>query len=163
EGLSPQGAVVIFVLASGGAFLWTKTQAHDRVARLTSAQRGYPKAVRIVLSSLLLLLFPVVAGPYIGQVMMLVGLYILMGMGLNLEVGLAGLLDLGFVAFFAVGAYVTALLTADSPHALASYTILPSLSYWAAMPLAIISSIIVGVLFGIPVLGVRGDYLAVAT
>ena len=56
---------------------------------------------------------------------MLVGLYILMGMGLNLEVGLAGLLDLGFVAFFAVGAYTTAILTADSPHALAVYTSLP--------------------------------------
>ena len=50
-----------------------------------------------------LIVFPLVAGNYIGQVMMLVGLYILMGMGLNLEVGLAGLLDLGFVAFFAVG------------------------------------------------------------
>jgi branched-chain amino acid transport system permease protein len=95
--------------------------------------------------------------------MMLVGLYILMGMGLNLEVGLAGLLDLGFVAFFAVGAYTTAILTADSPHALASYTAIPSLSYWAAMPIAVLASIVVGVLFGIPVLGVRGDYLAVAT
>ena len=76
----------------------------------------------------LLVLTPIVAGSYIGQVMLLVGLYMLMGMGLNLEVGLAGLLDLGFVAFFAVGAYATALLTADSPHALASYTPLPSLS-----------------------------------
>ena len=111
----------------------------------------------------LLVLLPVVAGSYIGQVMMLVGLYILMGMGLNLEVGLAGLLDLGFVAFFAVGAYTTAILTADSPHALASYTAIPSLSYWAAMPIAVLASIVVGVLFGIPVLGVRGDYLAVAT
>ena len=64
-------------------------------------------------------MLPLVAGAYIGQVMMLVGLYILMGMGLNLEVGLAGLLDLGFVAFFAVGAYVTALLTGDNPHAAA--------------------------------------------
>ena len=45
----------------------------------------------------------------------MVGLFILMGMGLNLEVGIAGLLDLGFVAFYAVGAYATALLTADSP------------------------------------------------
>jgi branched-chain amino acid transport system permease protein len=80
-----------------------------------------------------------------------------MGIGLNLEVGLAGLLDLGFVAFFAVGAYTTALLTADSPHALMH------LSYWAAMPVAVLLSIGVGVLFGIPVLGVRGDYLAVAT
>ncbi len=106
---------------------------------------------------MLVLLFPMLGGSYAGQVMMLVGLYTLMGMGLNLEVGLAGLLDLGFVAFFAVGAYTTALLTADSPHALAA------LSYWEAMPLAVMASVGVGVLFGVPVLGMRGDYLAVAT
>ena len=87
----------------------------------------------------------------------MVGLFILMGMGLNLEVGIAGLLDLGFVAFYAVGAYTTALLTADSPFALAH------LSYWQAMPIAVLASMIVGVIFGIPVLKVRGDYLAVAT
>jgi branched-chain amino acid transport system permease protein len=166
EGLSPGGAVAIFILVGGGALLWTsvlRRQVLDRFARLTATQQGYARAGRGVLFILLLVLFPVVAGSYIGQVMLLVGLYILMGMGLNLEVGLAGLLDLGFVAFFAVGAYSTALLTADSPHALASYTALPSLSYWAAMPIAVICSVIVGVLFGIPVLGVRGDYLAVAT
>ena len=104
-----------------------------------------------------LVVLPAVAGSYVGQVLMLVGLYILMGMGLNLEVGLAGLLDLGFVAFFAVGAYSTALLTADSSHALLHLT------YWEAMPIAVLLSIFVGVLFGLPVLGVRGDYLAVAT
>jgi branched-chain amino acid transport system permease protein len=87
----------------------------------------------------------------------MVGLFILMGMGLNLEVGIAGLLDLGFVAFYAVGAYTTALLTADSPFALAN------LSYWEAMPIAVLASVIVGIIFGIPVLKVRGDYLAVAT
>ena len=166
EGLSPEGAAVIFVVAAGGAALWTTTlrrRVETLFARLTPSQQGYARAAKVILGVLLLVLFPVVAGSYIGQVMMLVGLYILMGMGLNLEVGLAGLLDLGFVAFFAVGAYVTALLTADSPHALASYTALPSLSYWAAMPIAVLCSIIVGVLFGIPVLGVRGDYLAVAT
>ncbi|HLJ22233.1 MAG TPA: branched-chain amino acid ABC transporter permease, partial [Stellaceae bacterium] len=108
-------------------------------------------------------LIPIVAGNYIGQVLMLVGLYILMGMGLNLEVGLAGLLDLGFVAFFAVGAYTTALLTADSPHSLAAIAGFPHLNFWMAMPVAVMMSVIVGVLFGIPVLGVRGDYLAVAT
>jgi len=94
-----------------------------------------------------LAILPALAGSYIGQVLMLVGLYILMGMGLNLEVGLAGLLDLGFVAFFAVGAYATALLTADNPHALMH------LSYWAAMPVSVVLAIGVGVLFGIPVLG----------
>ena len=82
-----------------------------------------------------LVVLPALAGSYIGQVLMLVGLYILMGMGLNLEVGLAGLLDLGFVAFFAVGAYTTALLTADSPHALLH------LSYWLAMPIAVLLSV----------------------
>jgi len=166
EGLTLEGALMIFVLASGATFVWTawlRGPARERLIHLSPAQRRYAKAVRVVLFILVLVLLPVVAGSYIGQVMMLVGLYILMGMGLNLEVGLAGLLDLGFVAFFAVGAYTTAILTADSPHALASYTAIPSLSYWAAMPIAVLASIVVGVLFGIPVLGVRGDYLAVAT
>jgi branched-chain amino acid transport system permease protein len=166
EGLTLEGALMIFVLASGATFVWTawlRGPARERLIQLSPAQRRYVKAVRVALFILVLVLLPVVAGSYIGQVMMLVGLYILMGMGLNLEVGLAGLLDLGFVAFFAVGAYTTAILTADSPHALASYTAIPSLSYWAAMPIAVLASIVVGVLFGIPVLGVRGDYLAVAT
>jgi branched-chain amino acid transport system permease protein len=166
EGLTLRGALAIFTLASGGAFVWTRWMrepAHERFMRLSPAQKRHAKSARVVLFILVLVVFPVVAGSYIGQVMMLVGLYILMGMGLNLEVGLAGLLDLGFVAFFAVGAYATAILTADSPHALASYTAIPSLSYWAAMPIAVLGSVAVGVLFGIPVLGVRGDYLAVAT
>ena len=109
------------------------------------------------LPSLLAVLFPLYAGNFIGQVLLMVGLFILMGMGLNLEVGIAGLLDLGFVAFYAVGAYATALLTADSRIALAH------LSYWEAMPIAVLCSVIVGILFGVPVLKVRGDYLAVAT
>ncbi|MBV9701759.1 MAG: hypothetical protein JO163_03440, partial [Methylobacteriaceae bacterium] len=93
EGLSLQGALVIFVLAGGGALLWTRVLSgrfRNRVARLSPAQRTYAGAARIVVFILLLVLFPVVAGSYIGQVMMLVGLYMLMGMGLNLEVGLAG-------------------------------------------------------------------------
>ena len=54
-------------------------------------------------------------------------------------------------------------MTADSPLALANYTMIPSLSFWAAMPLAVLAAVAVGVLFGVPVLGVKGDYLAVAT
>jgi branched-chain amino acid transport system permease protein len=156
DGLSPQGAVTIFILAALCAevigFIW-----RQRVARLTTHDHRRERMIRAGIALLILVLLPAVAGSYVGQVLMLVGLYILMGMGLNLEVGLAGLLDLGFVAFFAVGAYTTALLTADASHALAQ------LSYWAAMPIAVFLSIVVGVLFGLPVLGVRGDYLAVAT
>jgi branched-chain amino acid transport system permease protein len=144
EGLTPQGAVTIFILTALCSEVIGSVWRRERM-------------VRAGIALLVLALLPAVAGSYIGQVLMLVGLYILMGMGLNLEVGLAGLLDLGFVAFFAVGAYTTALLTADASHALAH------LSYWAAMPVAVFLSIIVGVLFGLPVLGVRGDYLAVAT
>jgi branched-chain amino acid transport system permease protein len=166
EGLEPRGAAAIFLLASAGAALWMgapRARFGEAFAGLSPRRRSQARALRAVGLVVLLILMPVLAGSYIGQVMLLVGLYMLMGMGLNLEVGLAGLLDLGFVAFFAVGAYATALLTADSSHALASYTPLPSLSFWAAAPIAVLASVVVGVLFGIPVLGVRGDYLAVAT
>ena len=156
EGLSVQGAIALFVIASGLSVLFRAAQ------RRLVLRRGAPdpKRTRLMwagISLAVLIVLPALAGSYIGQVLMLVGLYILMGMGLNLEVGLAGLLDLGFVAFFAVGAYTTAILTADSPHALMH------LSYWLAMPVAVFLSVCVGVLFGLPVLGVRGDYLAVAT
>ena len=112
---------------------------------------------KILIGLVLIIGFPAFAGNFIGQVLMLVGLYVLMGMGLNLELGLAGLLDLGFVAFFAVGAYTTALLTSNADIAIAN------MSFWQALPIAVVLSVVIGVLFGIPVLKVRGDYLAVAT
>ena len=156
EGLSPQGAIAIFVVV-GLCSEVIGSIGRRRAARIEVRDHRRERLVWAGLALLVLVLLPALAGSYIGQVLMLVGLYILMGMGLNLEVGLAGLLDLGFVAFFAVGAYTTALLTADSPHALAQ------LPYWGAMPVSVLLAVGVGVLFGLPVLGVRGDYLAVAT
>jgi branched-chain amino acid transport system permease protein len=156
EGLRPEGAVIIFIVTALCSELIGLMQRR-RIVRWPVRDHRRERMIWAGFALLGLVLLPAVAGSYVGQVLMLVGLYILMGMGLNLEVGLAGLLDLGFVAFFAVGAYTTALLTADAPHALAH------LSYWAAMPIAVFASIIVGVIFGLPVLGVRGDYLAVAT
>ncbi len=152
EGLSQQGAVAVFIVAA----LCSEAVGFFRRRRVVHDHRR-ERMIWAGVALLGLILLPALAGSYVGQVLMLVGLYILMGMGLNLEVGLAGLLDLGFVAFFAVGAYTTALLTADASHALAH------LPYFAAMPIAVLLSIFVGVLFGLPVLGVRGDYLAVAT
>jgi branched-chain amino acid transport system permease protein len=164
EGLTPEGAAVIFVIAIGASLLTTRRRARAVDAGSSSWwQSRNGQFAKAGIAMLVLVLLPILAGSYIGQVLMLVGLYILMGMGLNLEVGLAGLLDLGFVAFFAVGAYTTALLTADSPHSLVAIAGFPHLNFWAAMPIAVMISVIVGVLFGIPVLGVRGDYLAVAT
>jgi branched-chain amino acid transport system permease protein len=154
EGLSPEGAAVIFLTTGFVAVSWRSIL---RRRQIPAGDYPRQRLIRAAFAVAALALLPALAGSYIGQVLMMVGLYILMGMGLNLEVGLAGLLDLGFVAFFAVGAYATALLTANNPHALLH------LSYWAAMPIAVLLSIGVGVLFGIPILGVRGDYLAVAT
>jgi branched-chain amino acid transport system permease protein len=159
DGLKLDAAIVIAVAVAVGVALWARhrEQVFELLGRLPRRQRTGIRLTGMVLGVLALLLLPVLGGNFIAQVFMLVGLYVLMGMGLNLEIGLAGLLDLGFVAFFAVGAYSTALLTADSPYALIH------LSYWLAMPLAVLLSIVVGVLFGVPVLKVRGDYLAVAT
>ena len=159
DALKLEAAVAIVVVVAAGVALWMRIRDRivGRFERLPSAQRAGIRMTGITLGALVLLLFPLVAGNFIGQVLMFVGLYVLMGMGLNLEVGLAGLLDLGFVAFFAVGAYTTALLTADSPHALAQ------LSYWQALPIVVLLSLVVGVVFGVPVLKIRGDYLAVAT
>jgi branched-chain amino acid transport system permease protein len=156
EGLTPKGAGACFAVGALCAVAGTSLQQRRAVHGLVPDRRRQ-RLIRAGLALAAIALLPAFAGSYIGQVLMLVGLYILMGMGLNLEIGLAGLLDLGFVAFFAVGAYTTALLTADSPHALAH------LSYWGAMPVSVLLAVTVGVVFGLPVLGIRGDYLAVAT
>jgi branched-chain amino acid transport system permease protein len=85
-----------------------------------------------------------------------VGIYVLLGLGLNIVVGLAGLLDLGYVAFFAVGAYTVALLTAPIPHNLLW-------DFWVTVPLALALAALAGALLGVPVLRLRGDYLAIVT
>jgi branched-chain amino acid transport system permease protein len=103
-----------------------------------------------------LLILPQILGLFLSEVLTIVGLYVLLGLGLNIVVGYAGLLDLGYVAFFAIGAYVTAILT--SPE-LGFF----NLSFWQALPFAILIGILFGVLLGIPVLKMRGDYLAIAT
>jgi branched-chain amino acid transport system permease protein len=78
--------------------------------------------------------------------------YIMLGWGLNIVVGLAGLLDLGYVAFYAVGAYSYALLATTF-----------DLGFWTCLPLAGICAAFAGLMLGFPVLRLRGDYLAIVT
>jgi len=104
----------------------------------------------------LLFLMPQRLGQYWNFTLGTVGIYVLMGLGLNIVVGLAGLLDLGYVAFFAVGAYTIGLLTAPQPHGI-------MWDFWAVLPLGIVIASIAGILLGIPVLRLRGDYLAIVT
>ncbi|MEO8559143.1 MAG: high-affinity branched-chain amino acid ABC transporter permease LivM, partial [Rhodospirillales bacterium] len=79
-------------------------------------------------------------------------IYVMLGWGLNIVVGLAGLLDLGYVAFYAVGAYTYALLSTQF-----------GFTFWSALPLAGMMAGTLGILLGFPVLRLRGDYLAIVT
>jgi branched-chain amino acid transport system permease protein len=89
---------------------------------------------------------------YLLDLSILILTYIMLGWGLNIVVGLAGLLDLGYVAFYAIGAYSYALLAVNF-----------GLSFWICLPLAGILAAFWGVLLGFPVLRLRGDYLAIVT
>ena len=89
---------------------------------------------------------------YLLDLSILVLTYVMLGWGLNVVVGLAGLLDLGYVAFYAVGAYSYALLSTNF-----------GLSFWTCLPLAGILAALWGVMLGFPVLRLRGDYLAIVT
>lgn len=116
-----------------------------------------------------LLLMPLALGQYWNFTLGTVGIYVLMGLGLNIVVGLAGLLDLGYVAFFAVGAYTVGLLTSPPPDGVARsfWLFLPPDSiwrnFWVVLPLAVLVAALAGIVLGIPVLRLRGDYLAIVT
>jgi branched-chain amino acid transport system permease protein len=158
NGLTTQGAAALFILISGVILFWS-----FRGEAVKTGYHGLPAAGQKTLrwtgiAALLVVLFvlPQILGLFLSEVLTIVGLYVLLGLGLNIVVGYAGLLDLGYVAFFAIGAYVTAILT--SPE-LGFF----NLSFWQALPFAVLVGIVFGVLLGIPVLKMRGDYLAIAT
>ena len=97
-------------------------------------------------------IFPFFSNSYLLGVVILGLIYVLLGLGLNIVVGLAGLLDLGYVAFYAIGAYGLAL----------GYQYL-GLGFWTVLPLAAITAALAGCILGFPVLRLHGDYLAIVT
>ncbi len=98
------------------------------------------------------LIYPFVFPMYHTSIMISALVYVMLGLGLNIVVGLAGLLDLGYVAFYAVGAYSYALLNMHF-----------GLSFWMVLPISALLGAIFGTLLGYPVLRLRGDYLAIVT
>jgi branched-chain amino acid transport system permease protein len=168
-GLNVPGAFVAFIVAGVLAGVWTVRggAVHDRFRRLPGGERkGVAAAGWLVVLGLLAVL-PALVGENLSQVLGTVGLYVLLGLGLNIVVGYAGLLDLGYVAFFAVGAYAMALLTGahvvTSLGAVANPTFSLHLDFYAAIPLVVLVAAAVGLLIGAPVLRLRGDYLAIVT
>lgn len=108
---------------------------------------------------------PMFAGNLTNELLSNVGLFVLMGLGLNIVVGYAGMLDLGYVAFFAVGAYTTAILTsANSPYWSPELTLnFLKPGGWIILGVVIIVAAIAGIFVGTPVIRMRGDYLAIVT
>jgi branched-chain amino acid transport system permease protein len=137
------------------------------VSRLLDASRerllGLPKAVKLILlllAALVAYALPLLNPPILttpdtdfGGVLFIVTTYMLVALGLNIVVGYAGLLDLGYIGFYAVGAYTVGVLGSQHGH----------LSWLVCLPIAAVVAMISGVLLGAPTLRVRGDYLAIVT
>src|SRR3954447_23045075 len=124
----------------------------ERIERQVQAHRP----IVLGLGILLLLVYPWIApSDYWVRVACWVGLYGLLASGLNVVVGLAGLLDLGYVAFYGIGSYAFAMFASNQ------FDI--HWSFWVILVIAVAATATAGILLGIPVLRLRGDYLAIVT
>jgi branched-chain amino acid transport system permease protein len=159
DALKPVSALVIFVVATLLSALWInrRDMVKARYAALPSGQQGSLRWSARVVSGIVLLMLPWILGVFLSEVLDNVGLYILMALGLNIAVGLAGLLDLGYVTNFAVGAYVMGVLTSTGPLGIGEFP------FWIVLPVCILAAMFTGFMLALPVLRMRGDYLAIAT
>jgi branched-chain amino acid transport system permease protein len=111
-----------------------------------------PTRYYIVILLIVVAVYPLLANNYMIDVGITCLIYIVLGLGLNIVVGLAGLLDLGYIAFYAVGAYSYSLLNLHF-----------GISFWFCLPIGIVIGAICGCIIGYPTLRMRGDYLAIVT
>jgi branched-chain amino acid transport system permease protein len=159
-GLTIVGAVL--VAAAFFALYWwlgrDRTSLRARFEGLPETRRRRVSIGALAALIVVLIILPRILGVFLSQVIDVAGIFLLMALGLNIVVGFAGLLDLGYVAFFAVGAYTTAVLTSPSSEVFA-----PELTFWLAIPFVVLAAAVAGMLVGTPVIRMRGDYLAIVT
>ena len=150
----PIAVIVVVGLVFLGRLLMLTRAAPIALPKVSGPSAAMARVGTAIAPALLLfaLLLPFGGSRYYIDLATLVLTYTMLGWGLNVVVGLAGLLDLGYVAFYAVGAYSYALLAQDF-----------GLGFWTCLPLAGITAALWGVLLGFPVLRLRGDYLAIVT
>tara|TARA_Y100000814_G_scaffold116596_1_gene83267 strand:- start:1029 stop:2780 length:1752 start_codon:yes stop_codon:yes gene_type:complete len=159
-GLEISGAVLVAILAlviplvAGGRLKKVKT----RIVELPKEERKKVNLLMLFSSAGLLLVLPFFLGKITNELLANVGLFVLLALGLNIVVGLAGILDLGYVAFFAVGGYTTAVLTSPNSPGFS-----PELPWPVALIVVVVLTGIVGLFIGAPVIRMRGDYLAIVT
>ncbi len=148
------------------SFAWRYLMRRKAMGRKASAQGGedrLPFFQRVVMTrqvgipalialGVVFAVFPFVFSMYQTNIMINALMYVMLGLGLNIVVGVAGLLDLGYVAFYLVGAYSYALLNYHF-----------GLDFWLALPIGAGLAALFGIILGFPVLRLRGDYLAIVT
>jgi branched-chain amino acid transport system permease protein len=159
SGLTIEGAAIFFFGVLFVGALWNN-QGNNVQKQISSLPKSGQTSLRILMFLLLAVVaigLPQFSGPFIALAIVTVALSIMMALGLNITLGFAGLLDLGFVAFYAVGAYTVGLLTSYGQFGL------QHIPFWVAALAGILAAMCFGALLGLPVLGVRGDYLAIAT
>jgi branched-chain amino acid transport system permease protein len=152
SGLSLLGALFVFAISAGLAYYFSGRTNRPAVIRSPRVQKRN-RIIVIILLAVLLLSLPWILGIFYTEILDTTGLFIMMGLGLNIVVGFAGLLDLGYVAFYAIGAYTVGVMTSQLGH----------YPFWVAMICAVIVTAFAGIILGLPVLRMRGDYLAIVT
>ena len=147
------GRVAISLISSSriGRSLWERISSGSGGVTVRTGKEASPMLI-LAVTFVAVLTLPLFADKYILGIAILALIYCLLGLGLNIVVGLAGLLDLGFVAFYAVGAYLLAL---GSQYI--------GLGFWSALIIAPFLAGLFGMILGFPVLKMHGDYLAIVT
>jgi branched-chain amino acid transport system permease protein len=133
--------------AGGGKLL---TDAKAAIGRMTADRRVRIGGIAALV--VFVIVYPFIGSLYNTSIMSTALIYVILGLGLNIIIGWGGLLNLGYAAFFAIGAYTYALLYRYA-----------GVGFWLALPLGGIVSALAGILVGFPVLRLRGDYLAIVT
>jgi branched-chain amino acid transport system permease protein len=159
KALLPIPAVLVFLSVVGLSAIWAARGdgIRARLDNLPESQQTRLRWGKRVAGILFLIILPLLLGTYLSEVANNVGIFVLMGLGLNIVVGFAGLLDLGYVAFFAIGAYTMGALTSTGELGIGGF------SFWTALPICVLVSVFAGIILGLPVLRMRGDYLAIVT
>jgi branched-chain amino acid transport system permease protein len=157
KALTPLAAAIIFVIAFMVGFFSVHTRVQGRWQTIPPSRQGRARVILLLVALGFLLVIPWVVGLFLSQALFMVVLFVVIGLGLNIVVGYAGLLDLGYVAFFAFGAYTMGILTTTGPLGRGGLT------FWTAIPFCILIGVVWGLILGFPVLRLRGDYLAIVT
>lgn len=152
----PQLFVTYLIIVGFAAFALLKAGLFDRLGTLTANNRQ----VTLIGTAAAAIAFPFIqqSGDTYTLIAVNILIFATVALGLNVVVGLAGLLDLGYVAFLGVGAYAAALVSGSTASAFGIH-----LPFWAAVIVGALASLIFGVVIGAPTLRLRGDYLAIVT